>query len=381
MREYSQRDSAGSTADAASAQPEVGRSTLADQPGALETIYGDHRHDAHAAPFEHHANHAERHWAKEDRFNRGGIHSDPTTVRSAGRPGVIEHGHGVFLINKPEVTRYTFVRQGKTNVARPFDVIERDKLSAINYKAQGKSSDAHHHTERVLANPSQPRHLEIDGRSALCVLTWVDGLGAAWMRVADLKDGDKIEHAAAARAHREDPAAAYHDPEQLLHHTQRFVIRNDQVGEANAGDAPHGKERVLGPGEKGGDNVSHYLVHDQRKPGFDASGKPLGSNVTRSFVAICMNLPEHGVPPIALDTALAGDSFFAMRDRSFYRQVAVYANGAHRSNLEETWVFGHLAMQDATGKQLPDPARRGWVPLRVLAQASQLVLKDVPQRS
>jgi hypothetical protein len=350
-----------------------------DQPDALETIYSDHHTQAHAAPFEHHASHAERHWAKEDQFNQHGIHDDPTTVHSAGRPGVMSQGNGVFMINKPEVTRYTFVKQGATNVARPFDLVERDRLSAINYKAEHKNADSHGHTERVLVNPSEPRHLLIDGTSALCVLTWVDGLGAAWMRTADLEHGDQIAHAAAARASREDPASGG-DAEQLLHRTQRFVIRNDDVGEANAGDHPNGKDRVLGPGETGGDNVSHYLVKDERKPGFDASGKPLGKNVTRSFVAICMNLPEHGVPPIAIDTALAGDSFFAMRDRSFYRQVAVYANGAHKSSIEQTWVFGHLAMQDASGTLVPDPARRGWVPFRTLAQANQLVLRDIPQR-
>ena len=59
----------------------------------------------------------------------------------------------------------------------------------------------------------------------------------------------------------------------------------------------------------------------------------------------------------------------------------MFENGKHRSNLLQTWVFGHLGMRDANGKLVPDPSRRGWVPLRVLADAGKLETKDVEQRT
>jgi len=372
MHEFATSETAGATVEPTADAAVAGRTT------ETERIYGDQHHHAHAAPFEHHHAHADRTHPKQDRFNRPGVHDDPTTVHSAGRPGVVAHGNGVFMINKPEVTRYTFTRHGDANVAQPFDLIERDRLASINYKAEHKTSD-HGRTERVLVNPSAPRTLEIEGKSAHCVLTWVDGRGAAWMRTADLEHGDQIAHAAASRAHHEDPAAA--SQHELLHHTERYVIRNDAVGQATPGDSPHGRARVLGAGQRSGDNVEHYLDKDERKPGFDANGQPTGQNVTVSFVAICMNLPEHGTPPVAIDTVRSGESFYVLRDPSFHRQVPVYENGAHHSDLLQTWVFGHVGMRDAHGHLAPDPHRRGWVPLRVLAQANHLTIRDVPART
>jgi hypothetical protein len=93
-----------------------------------------------------------------------------------------------------------------------------------------------------------------------------------------------------------------------------------------------------------------------------------------------MNLPSDHAPPVAVDTAIAGDSFFVMRDKSFHRQTPVYENGKHRSNKLLHWVFGHLGMLDAHGKLVPDPSRRGWVPLRVLADAAHLETKQVEPR-
>ena len=371
----------------AAVEPVVGRSTLtephADDPSALERIYGDNHHDPHAKRFEPHEKHAEKHHAKVDDYNRHTI-DDHATKHAAGRPGVELHdGVGLFTINKAEVTRYTFVRHRHTNVATPFDVIERDKITQTNWKV------ADHHPPsgkdvRLLANPSTPRMLNIEGKDHLCVLTWAGTASSAWMKVDDLVDGHQIAAVARSRGHREDPHATSHDPGKLLHQTKRYVIRNDGVGEMAPGDQTgspnHEQDKVFGPGAKSGDDLPHYLTKDARKPGFAADGSQLGQDVTRSYVALCMNLPEGNTPPIALDTLLAGESFFAMRDSSFHRETPLFHNGKRHTNVLEVWVFGYAGMLDAHGRQMPDPARRGWVPLRVLADAKHLQLHDVPQR-
>jgi len=165
------------------------------------------------------------------------------------------------------------------------------------------------------------------------------------------------------RADREDPSLK-------LAPSTRYVVRSDAVGEADPIDKRH-DGRVLAPGAKGGDNVSHYLEKGIGKPEFDAAGKLTGKRVKKHFVAVCMNLPEGRTPPVAIDTALAGDSFFAFNDKKFHREVAVYENGASKSYVRQTWVFGHLGRaKGGTGPDAaemePDPHRAGWVPLRVL---------------
>lgn len=71
---------------------------------------------------------------------------------------------------------------------------------------------------------------------------------------------------------------------------------------------------------------------------------------------------------------------FVMNDHSFHRRTPVVNNGKRHTNLLETLVFGHIAMRDAHGHLRPDPTRRGWVPLRVLAEAKHLEVHDVAQR-
>jgi hypothetical protein len=227
---------------------------------------------------------------------------------------------------------------------------------------------------RLALNPSMPRQLLINGSETWCVLSWIDGEGggAAWLPLHALKGDTKrltqIHHDVDRRAHREDPSLK-------LSPSTPYIIRDDAVGQADAQDNPkdkHGKThgRVLAPGARSGDNVSHYLEKDITKPDF-TNGQPNGKTVKRGFVALSMNLPEGRTPPVAVDTALAGDTFFAFNDPKFHREVAVYENGAHQSHRRQTWVFGHLGMQKGgsgpdKATMVPDPNRAGWVPLRVL---------------
>lgn len=360
---------------------------VGDDPAALETIYRDKHAHAHAAPFEHTHAHAERHVPKQDTYNRKGVVSDPATATSVARPGARVQGKSVFMLRHKEAIRYTYVRRGGTNVAQPFDVISKDKLSPVNYNAghltPHQQQQAKDKKQRLLLNPAMPRTLEINGEPHPCVLSWVDGVGAAWIAVDEIVgNGKTIVAAVKARARREAPGTLSHDPKKLEAHSTRYLVRDDRVGQKTSGDMPGGKETVLAPGQTNGDNVVHYLDKHARKAAFDGDGKRIeGKNVTRDFVALCMNLPDGKTPPVAIDTLLAGESVFVMNDASFHRSTAVYGSGKHTSNLLMTWVFGHVAMRDAHGQLVPDPNRRGWMPLRTLAVAKDHEETYIAQRS
>lgn len=382
--EHEQR--AAPTANAAAiAPPNAANATTAppvDAPDAKETVYSDQHHDPHAKRFEKKKKHAEKHHPKTDRYNQGDVKSDRVGKDVAARPGVFVnkggHKDGVFNLKNATATRYLFVKHGKQNIAQPFDTVERAKLAHHNFKARGKEADAQGRDQRILLNPSEPRKLVIGGKKVTCVLSWVDGQTAAWIPVRELTGNtSKILGAVRRRTADWGPHRVSSSSRTLARKSTRYVIRNDKVGlptRADDGD-------VLAAGAKSGDNVTHYLSKDLRKPAFGADGKRIdGKNVTRSIVPICMNLPGAHTPPVANDTAQAGESFFVMRDASFHRDAPVFENGKHQANKVMRWVFGHLGMIDANGKTVPDPSRRGWVPFRVLADAKHLETKQIEQR-
>jgi hypothetical protein len=158
----------------------------ADDPKALETIYSDGKKKS---DFEKHG--ATKKCVRTGKYNKAAVKSDKTTGQVAGRPGVVisDHGHhdGTFMLKNATATRYVFIRRGGQNIAQPFDVIEKAKLSDHNYRANGQKSDKQGHTQRILLNPSQPRVLHINNKPETCVLSWIDGQTAAWIPVAQLK--------------------------------------------------------------------------------------------------------------------------------------------------------------------------------------------------
>lgn len=385
-----------------------------------ETIYSDRYHDPHSKRFEQKRHDAPD--AKTDEFNKPNVRNDPATRDTAARPGgvVPEHGHnhGIFDIKPAEATRYLYVCRDGRNVAYPVDLVEKRRLIKHNPKAHG--GEVPKGKQRLLLNPAEPQQLYLPGETKpeWCVLSWLEGMTAAWIKVSDLDAGKHITEthirtAIAARAQAWNPDKAGKSSGEIEKHSKRFVFRNDGdvhrrdahghdhvthgAGQADAKDRGHYKgkhdkkatdhPRVLASGQRGGDNVTHYLNKDLRKPAFDAeghrkhqthiekdaAGNPVVvedkafANVTRSLVSICMNLPEGHVPPVAIDTATAGESFFVMNDPKFHRDVPVFANGAKHSDLVEKWVFGHLAKRSG-GELVPDENRRGWVPFRVLAE-------------
>jgi hypothetical protein len=369
--------SVASDAEPSDAQPaaSAARATAA----AHDPLHIAGQTNAHAGPFERKHKDGDHHAAHVDAYNRGTVHSDHAAAHVFGRPGVVSHGHGLFQLKKDTV-RYTYTAHGHANIAVPFDMIHKDKLLSINSKAphlnahdKAKLKKEGHDgkTMRLALNPAMPRQLTIDDQETWCVLSWIDGEGggAAWLPVKNLVGNtSQIRHDVARRA-------AHEGPSTKLSPSTPYLIRDDAVGQADAQDlkrdkhgTPHG--RVLSSGAKSGDNVSHYLEKGIRKPEFSGS-TPTGHTVERGFVALCMNLPEGKTPPVATDTMLAGETFFAFNDKKFHREVAVYENGAHVSHRRQTWVFGHVGKQHGgTGPEAaamaPDPARAGWVPLRVL---------------
>lgn len=349
-----------------------------DDPKALETIYSD---DRKKGDFQRKRKAGEQPHVRTGKYNKRAVKSDKTTGQVAGRPGVVVtnkgHEDGTFMLKNATATRYLFINRGGQNIAQPFDIIEKAKLSDHNYRAKGKKADKDGHTQRILLNPSQPRTLVIDNKPEVCVLSWIDGQTAAWIPVAQLAgDTSKILAAVRARAKRWNPGRVSNKPGEILQHSRRYVLRNDDVARPTKADDGD----VLAAGKTSGDNVTHYLGKDIRKEGFGAGGVPLGANVTRSVVPICMNLPVGHTPPVAIDTAQAGESFFVMNDKRFHQEVPVFESGQRTSKILMKWVFGHLGMYDATGALVPDPARRGWVPARTLADAAKLVTTQIPQR-
>jgi hypothetical protein len=266
-------------------------------------------------------------------------------------------------------------------------VIDGTKLAPDNFRARGLSAHENGNTMRLLCNPSKPRYLMCGGTRRLCVLTFVGGQTSAWMPVDEIDvDKGKLLSAIRSRAKRWQPGRVSSNPRAIKKKSERYVFRNDSVGQKTDADegltagSSSASPRVLSAGSKGGNNVSHYLNKDVRRPAFDATGNPSGGAITRSVVTVCMNLPGTHEPPIANDTAEAGQSFFVMKGKQFHREVPVFENGKRRSNRLQMWVFGHVAMRDAAGKLVPDPQRRGWVPLRVLAEADKLETHDVAPR-
>jgi hypothetical protein len=367
-----------------------------DEPDAKQRIYGDNHHGAHERPFERKKKHAEDAHVAGGKYNREGIRSDKIGKNVAARPGVViktDHGRdGIFMLKHKHATRYLYVTRGGQHVADPFDIIDRDQLAPDNYKSRGRTKHENGNVRRLVLNPAKPRRLLIKGVSTMCVLTWVDGETAAWMPVDEIAgDRSKILRAARRRAKRWQPGRYSNNPAEIKAKSKEYVVRNDHVGQKTLADEGQRvgtdpkKPRVLSPGAKGGNNVSHYLNKDVRKEAFDANGERLvvngqPKNITRSVVAVTMNLPDHKEPPIANDTIEAGQTFFVMRGKNFHREVPVFANGKHTSNKLQMWVFGHVAMRDESGALVPDPARRGWLPLRTLADKAHLETHDLDKQ-
>lgn len=199
----------------------------------------------------------------------------------------------------------------------------------------------------VRVNLDTPRHLNGQGPY---VFVWSAPHGPGWMLLSNIKGGDKLRQTISSRA---ASGFAHEGPAHISgkHDKMTFRAIGDSIASADSTDHA---EHVL-PHQRAGKNVaSDYL---QRHP----SAKP-----SRTYYNVSLNLPEPGVPAVADDTAQPGDTFFVLHGQSYRREIALFRTGQRHSTRRQVWVFGYMAKQDPTRGVVPDPSRRGWVPLRDL---------------
>ncbi|MEJ7599430.1 MAG: hypothetical protein WKG01_16100 [Kofleriaceae bacterium] len=308
---------------------------------------------AHDKPYERNAANKSAHFAKEDKYNRGGVKTDPMRSKyHVARPGIRvggkRRGRDLFTLAKPTARRFTFVKVDGRNVAREFDTVTKSKLTVVNWKFDHKPEPKG--KTRLLLNPAMPRKLQIDGKLKLCVFSWVGGSSAAWIPVSDLvmpgHSRAEILSAVRTSTKKSRPARAPGSAKK-----SQFVFRpKGDIGEADTRD----RSLRLGPNHgQGGNDVSHYL------------GKTLGRN---TLYPIAQTLPQDDAAVLACETAIAGDRFFVPEGKQFVREVGVFKRGATKTRRRQVWVYGFLGKVQ-NGKSVADPTRAGWVPLRTLMPA------------
>jgi hypothetical protein len=160
----------------------------------------------------------------------------------------------------------------------------------------------------------------------------------------------------------------------------KFRLLDDPIGTADHLD----DQRYIVPGQKskGGNRVGDYLGKSLMRrarpgtPGRAASqskrlehannDQPIDLQGKRGTFNVTMNLPKDRTPPVAIDVAHPGDSFFVPKGKTFRREISLYRRTKTSSTVRQAWVFGFLG-RDEGARKVADEKRRGWVPLRVLA--------------
>ncbi|MDB4958603.1 MAG: hypothetical protein JWO36_6172 [Myxococcales bacterium] len=295
----------------------------------------------HAGAFEHHAHGNKPHYAHQDKYNRPSIKSPAqTNDKQIRRPGVRVGDHDEFSLNVATAHRYRIVNN--THGQQVDDVNQADIDAG----------------QRLALNPAHVRKLTINGKPVSCVMSWYGQQGSAWIPVHVLKgDTNKIKHAVENRAKHWDPAAA------PTKHVARFQFRpaGDPIAYADDTD----RRTFITPNQKSdhSNHVADYLGH--------SVATSLGpSPARRNDYNITMNLPSKSAPPVAIDMAQPGETFFVPKGKTFRREIETFEQREpgkpHGKPVQmQTWVYGFVGKKHGS-KIVPDKSRRGWVPLRVL---------------
>lgn len=220
---------------------------------------------------------------------------------------------------------------------------------AIKYKTLS-NAQIKAHDGRFAVNPAHSRDLILPDdptKPQHCVLTWFGNTGSAWMRTADLKDGDKIGRAADRFSHKDNP----HAPKSAISDTTRFKVRDGGIAKAT----PRDHDRYMRPHQQSttSNHKSDYLEDDHGR------------------VNLCQTLPGGQAAAIAIDVLMAGQYFFVPNEADhkvpskYVREVAVYLHGAANTTARQVWVFGFVGKTETE----PDETRSGWLPLRVVEAA------------
>ncbi len=198
------------------------------------------------------------------------------------------------------------------------------------------------------------RNLLIDGAATPCVFVWADGRGSAWLPVRSLEGGDARALRTAVRKQ------ASWTPAQVPSGARFERYRFGDGGRAQPTAHEDGRHAYINHAQKGDANkLEHYLERTTAD----------GRGGQHSYFTVSMNLPQADAPPVAFETAVPGEAFFVPKGASFRRRVGVFEHAAMDPGHHEVWVYGYLGKDGAGGKRVPDAARRGWVPLRVLVRS------------
>jgi hypothetical protein len=350
--------------DAVELAPDPSRAAAAEEAHA-----GAQPAPQHRGHFERTVKTASGHDAKQDRYNRPSVRSH--RVRSAiqiGRPGLRVGNRDEFHLQGDYAYRYMITSGRKAEVADK--IWERD-LQRGNSTQGG----------RLALNPSAIRKLIVNGVELECIMSWSGGQSAAWIAIKDLRGASVgAIRAAARRAEKLRPRStsqAARDGAVEL----KFRPLTDPIATADRID----DRRYVVPGQKGvgGNRVGDYLgkaVLRRERAGTagraaSASkrleqanrGQPVDiENGERALYNVTMNLPKDRTPPVAIDVAHPGDSFFVPKGTTFRREISLYRRRKTSSQVRQAWAFGFVG-RDEGARKVADEKRRGWVPLRVLA--------------
>lgn len=272
-----------------------------------------------------------RRYSPGDRYNRDVVHSQPKRdAQQVNRPGVRVGGRDLWKVVGGTALRYRITSGRRTEV---FDQVTNQMRICLNVGY---------------------RNLLIDGAATPCVFVWADGRGSAWLPVRSLEGGDaRVLRTAVRKQASWTPARV---PSGARFERYRF----GDGGRAQPTAYEDGRHAYINHAQKGDANkLEHYLERTTAD----------GRGGQHSYFTVSMNLPQADAPPVAFETAVPGEAFFVPKGASFRRRVGVFEHAAMDPGRHEVWVYGYLGKDAAGGKRVPDAARRGWVPLRVLVRS------------
>lgn len=275
------------------------------------------------------------HMADQDDFNRNSVAShDKQNNRQLNRPGVRFHTHkGDIDLLYPKRSAHRYV------------IDNHDQFIP-------KGEMIHPHTPVAFNLAPLRKH---DGRTY--ALTWVNGGGSLWTSLSVFRDDDNLK--------------------DQIHAQSAGVLPSDKVGSAlsarwvfrHVHDAPSADSQKLAA------NKDRYVLPN--KPAGDKENKldHYGYRPTHLY-NVLLNLPQAAeasageAPPVAVDSAVPGWSFFVASGAQFRRQVPVFRGGQSEPDRDAfvTFVYGFLGQATRQGEQR-DLHRRGWVPAGVLKPA------------
>lgn len=272
-----------------------------------------------------------RRYSPGDRYNRDVVHSQPKRdAQQVNRPGVRVGGRDLWKVVGGTALRYRITSGRRTEV---FDQVTNQMRICLNVGY---------------------RNLLIDGAATPCVFVWADGRGSAWLPVRSLEGGDARALRTAVRKQ------ASWTPAQVPSGARFERYRFGDGGRAQPTAHEDGRHAYINHAQKGDANkLEHYLERTTAD----------GRGGQHSYFTVSMNLPQADAPPVAFETAVPGEAFFVPKGASFRRRVGVFEHAAMDPGHHEVWVYGYLGKDGAGGKRVPDAARRGWVPLRVLVRS------------